>query len=99
MGITKIIIGNFIQRQNLFHGMRQSCMKRLKAIVVRSVQIQSNSIQSKLLNQSNSNRKLIKTVKVWIGLNFVFHKLLGLDQISDLIFKIDPIQSKLNNII
>ena len=45
-------------------------------ILVRDVQI-----------QSNPNQKLIKTVKVWIGLDLVFYKPLG----SDLIFKTNPI--------
>ena len=39
----------------------------------------SNPIQLKPLNQSNPNRKPIKTAKVWIGLDLIFHKLLGSD--------------------
>ena len=61
--------------------------------------LKSSLIQLKSQNQFNPNQKLIKITKVWIGLDLVFHKLNELDRIWDLIFKIDPTQSKPNNII
>ena len=59
----------------------------------------SNLTQLKHLNQSNTNRKLIKIIKVWIELDLIFYEPHKLDQILDLIFKTNPIQFKLNNII
>ena len=61
--------------------------------------LKSSLTQLKPQNQFNPNQKLIKITKVWIGLDLVFHKPNGLDQIWDLIFKTDPTQSKPNNII
>ena len=78
------------------HFVFQGC---LSTIFVQVTVFKSNPAQLQPLNQSNSNRKLIKTVKVWIILNFFFffHKPHRLNWISDLIFKTDPFN--LNRII
>ena len=63
----------------------------------RGVQIQSKSIKTAKPIQSKPKTDQNSKSLDWFG--FYFHKPLGLDRISELIFKTDSIRSKPNNII